>query len=192
MSYRRVSSDGAIFVKELHHITRDARSLGMALAVPVMMLLLYGYALSLDVDRMPTLIYDQDQTPAEPRADPAVSGVALLRSPRLRRRTTPAIEQAIDRNRILMGVVIPRDYSQKTRRPAARRRCNFCWTAAIRIPRRSRWGMRRTWCAATRWQTADAGDEPARRRAAWRRRSMRGCASGTTARSNRRTTWCRD
>ena len=36
----------------------------MALAVPVMMLLLYGYALSLDVDRVPTMIYDQDQTPA--------------------------------------------------------------------------------------------------------------------------------
>ena len=61
MSYRRTR---AMFVKELHHITRDARSLGMALGVPVMMLLLYGYALSLDVDRIPTLIYDQDATAA--------------------------------------------------------------------------------------------------------------------------------
>ena len=29
-----------------------------------MMLLLFGYALSLDVDRIPTLVYDQDQTRA--------------------------------------------------------------------------------------------------------------------------------
>ena len=36
----------------------------MALAVPVMMLLLFGYALSLDVDRIPTLVYDQDRTAA--------------------------------------------------------------------------------------------------------------------------------
>ena len=50
MSYRRLR---AVLIKELHHITRDSRSLGMALAVPVMMLLLYGYALSLDVDRVP-------------------------------------------------------------------------------------------------------------------------------------------
>src|SRR4029077_17356557 len=59
MSYRRLR---AIFIKELHHITRDPRSLAMALGVPVMMLMLYGYALSLDVDRIPTLIYDQDRT----------------------------------------------------------------------------------------------------------------------------------
>ena len=36
----------------------------MALALPVLMLLLFGYALSLDVDRIPTMIYDQDQTAA--------------------------------------------------------------------------------------------------------------------------------
>ena len=39
MSYRRLR---AVCIKELHHIMRDARSLGMALAVPVMMLLLSG------------------------------------------------------------------------------------------------------------------------------------------------------
>ena len=33
----------------------------MALAVPVMMLLLSAIALSLDVDHIPTLIYDQDR-----------------------------------------------------------------------------------------------------------------------------------
>ena len=52
MSYRRTR---AVFIKELHHITRDARSLALALAMPFMMLLLYGYALSLDVDQIPTL-----------------------------------------------------------------------------------------------------------------------------------------
>ena len=61
MSYRRTK---AVFIKELHHITRDARSLAMALAMPVMMLLLYGYALSLDVDHIQTVIYDQDGTEA--------------------------------------------------------------------------------------------------------------------------------
>ena len=79
MSYRRMR---AICVKELHHITRDSRSLAMALAVPVMMLLLFGFALSLDVDRIP----DDDLRPGpdggEPRADPPVPGLAILRNPR--------------------------------------------------------------------------------------------------------------
>src|SRR6516225_8523592 len=61
MSYRRTR---ATFIKELRHIVRDRRSLLMALAMPVMMLLLYGYALSLDVDHIQTLIYDQDGTDA--------------------------------------------------------------------------------------------------------------------------------
>ncbi len=49
--------------KEGLHIVRDRRSLLMALAVPVLMLLLFGYALTLDVDRVPTLIYDHDKSP---------------------------------------------------------------------------------------------------------------------------------
>jgi ABC-2 type transport system permease protein len=108
MSKRRLR---AVAVKELHHITRDARSLGMALAVPLMMLLLFGFALSLDVDRIPTYIYDQDQTS---------QSHALIRQFRGSRYfdirgevdNYAAVERAIDRSRILMGVVIPRDYSR--------------------------------------------------------------------------------
>ena len=50
MNYRRTR---AVFVKELRHIMRDKRSLGLALAMPAMMLLLFGFALSLDVDHFP-------------------------------------------------------------------------------------------------------------------------------------------
>jgi ABC-2 type transport system permease protein len=49
--------------KEARHILRDTRSLIMALAVPFVLLLLFGYALTLDVDRVPTLVYDHDRSP---------------------------------------------------------------------------------------------------------------------------------
>src|SRR5947209_8872306 len=111
MSYRRLR---AIFVKELHHITRDARSLAMALAMPVMMLLLYGYALSLDVDRIPTLIYDQDQTSASRDLTRQFQGSRFF-DVRGFVPGYPEIERAIDRNNILMGVVIPRNYSEQLR-----------------------------------------------------------------------------
>ncbi|MBM3734810.1 MAG: ABC transporter permease [Acidobacteria bacterium] len=57
----------AIARKELLHIARDPRSLIMALALPMVMLVMFGYALSLDVDQIPAVIYDQDGT-AESRA----------------------------------------------------------------------------------------------------------------------------
>jgi len=107
MSYRRLR---AVLVKELHHITRDARSLAMALLMPVMMLLLYGYALSLDVDKVPTLVYDQDQTSASRDLIHQFQGSRYF-DVRGFAAGYPAIERGIDRNQILMGLVIPRGYS---------------------------------------------------------------------------------
>ena len=106
MSYRRTR---AVFVKELHHITRDWRSLTLALAMPFMMLLLYGYALSLDVDRIPSLVYDEDGTAASR---------ALVREFQGSRYfdilgfadSYSRIERAIDTNSILIGIVIPRAF----------------------------------------------------------------------------------
>ena len=62
MNFRRTR---AMARKELLHILRDPRSLAAALLQPLIMLLLFGYALSLDVDRIPTMIYDLDHTPRE-------------------------------------------------------------------------------------------------------------------------------
>jgi ABC-2 type transport system permease protein len=106
MSFRRTR---AVFVKELHHITRDWRSLTLALAMPFMMLLLYGYALSLDVDRIPTLIYDLDGTAASRAFVRQFQGsryfdILGFADSYVR------IERAIDTNNILIGIVIPRSF----------------------------------------------------------------------------------
>ena len=108
MSFRRLR---AMFVKELHHITRDGRSLAMALLMPVMMLLLYGYALSLDVDHVPTYIYDQDQTSASRDLIRQFTGSRFF-DVRGYVNDYREIDRAIDRNQILMAVVIPRDYAR--------------------------------------------------------------------------------
>jgi ABC-2 type transport system permease protein len=108
MSYRRLR---AVFIKELHHITRDPLSLGMALAVPVMMLVLFGYALSLDVDQIPALIYDQSKTEASRdliqqfQASRYFEIIGFVGD-------YAAIERGIDTGKALMGVVIPLDYSR--------------------------------------------------------------------------------
>src|SRR3972149_5508363 len=52
----------AVSRKEFIHVLRDPRSLGMAIAIPMLMLILFGYALTLDVDRVPMVVWDQSGT----------------------------------------------------------------------------------------------------------------------------------
>jgi ABC-2 type transport system permease protein len=48
--------------KELLQLRRDRLTLGMMAVQPVVMLLLFGYAINTDVRHIPTLVYDQDDT----------------------------------------------------------------------------------------------------------------------------------
>ena len=53
---------GAIARKEIYHLLRDFRSLYLAFAIPLLLILLFGYALSLDVEHIETVVVDQEQT----------------------------------------------------------------------------------------------------------------------------------
>jgi ABC-2 type transport system permease protein len=50
--------------KEILHIRRDPRTLYMGLAMPVVMLLLFGFGMSFDVERIPLLLADGDHSQA--------------------------------------------------------------------------------------------------------------------------------
>jgi ABC-2 type transport system permease protein len=54
----------AIGLKEVMHILRDKQVLVFALGMPVVLILLFGYAVSFDVERIPFAVVDQDRTPA--------------------------------------------------------------------------------------------------------------------------------
>jgi ABC-2 type transport system permease protein len=54
----------AIFIKEWLHIRRDRLTLGMMFMIPVMQLVLFGYAINMDVQHMKTIVWDQDQRQA--------------------------------------------------------------------------------------------------------------------------------
>ena len=102
----------AMFAKEFRHILRDSRSLIMALFLPLFQMLLFGYALNLDVDRIPTLIYDGDHS-AESRAlIERFRGSRFFEIEGFTNSYTD-IEKDIDKSTVLLGVVIPRDYSQR-------------------------------------------------------------------------------
>lgn len=48
--------------KEFLHIRRDPRSLGLALVVPLFLLILFGYAITLDIKDIPLVILDQENS----------------------------------------------------------------------------------------------------------------------------------
>ncbi len=57
-----ISRLGIIAWKELRQLRRDRMTLAMTAALPVLQLLLFGYAINIDVRHIPTVVCDRDQT----------------------------------------------------------------------------------------------------------------------------------
>lgn len=97
----------AIFKKELIHIRRDPRSLVIVFLLPVLLVLLYGYAITFDIKEVKLGVLDQDRTPASQRL---VDG--LLSSGYFRLTGTLAtraeIEPAFLHRRMTAVLVLPR------------------------------------------------------------------------------------
>ena len=105
----------AIIRKEFIQIRRDRRTLAMVLALPVMQLLLFGYAINTVVDHMPTIVFDEADD-AESRALIAAfenSGYFDLLSYAL----SPAeLADTIDAGRAKVALHIPPDFGDQVLR----------------------------------------------------------------------------
>lgn len=102
----------AIARKEFLHILRDSRSLIMALALPLLMILLFGYALTLDVDRIPTLVYDLDNSVESRELVSLFEGSRYFLITGVTDNYTD-VEKKIDRDECILCIAIPRDYSRE-------------------------------------------------------------------------------
>jgi len=101
----------AITRKEFYHLIRDYRSLYLAFAIPLILILLFGYALSLDVDNVRTVIVDHDNT-FQSRdlvrrldASPYFHVVARLG-------TSQEAADWLDHGRTTLALVIPPDWTR--------------------------------------------------------------------------------
>lgn len=52
----------AVILKEVRQTVRDKRMMAFIVAVPLIQLIVFGYAVNLDIDRVPTVIVDLDQS----------------------------------------------------------------------------------------------------------------------------------
>ncbi len=107
MNFRRFR---AVAHKEFLHILRDPRSLVMSLALPVVMMALFGYALTLDVDRIPLALFDQDQTPDSRELASRFAGSRYFDLSTDVENYAEA-ERLVDRDTCLAVLTIPRGYA---------------------------------------------------------------------------------
>ena len=52
----------AVFRKELIHVRRDPASLIQAILIPIILLLINGFALNFDLKQVPMAVYDREQS----------------------------------------------------------------------------------------------------------------------------------
>jgi len=101
----------AIIRKEFIHIYRDWRSLSLIIFMPVLLMLLFGYAVSLDVKKVPVAVLDRD------KSQESISFIyEFIGSPYFYLKNftkdESEIKKLIDHGEIKMGIIIPWDFSK--------------------------------------------------------------------------------
>ena len=109
MNFRRLL---AVSRKETLHIRRDPRSLILAMGIPMLMLLMFGYALTLDVDRVPFVVWDQGHTP---ESREFISRFTATRYFDFHGSVADyaGLEQAIDTRQAMLALVLPPDFAPR-------------------------------------------------------------------------------
>jgi len=101
----------AVARKEVLHLRRDVRSLILAFLLPVLLTILFGYAISWDVDDIETAVLDQDRSKASRELLDAFRSSRYFRLSRFLE-NPDEIRDLIDRGAVRMVLVIPPDFSR--------------------------------------------------------------------------------
>lgn len=113
MSWRRVR---AVMRKEFLHIQRDPRSAVLSVLIPLLLLVLFGWALSLDVKDVPMVVWDQSGTATSRTLVARFAGSPYFRVGYVA--SDAALEHAIDSEAADAGLVIPPQLGE-SQRPVA-------------------------------------------------------------------------
>jgi len=101
----------AIAKKEFIHIYRDPRSLALVILMPAILMLLFGYAVTLDVKKVPMAVLDRDKS-----QESLIFVQRFSASPyfnlRIFAQDEMEMKQLIDKGEVKMGLVIPWDFSK--------------------------------------------------------------------------------
>jgi ABC-2 type transport system permease protein len=104
----------AIAKKEMLQIRRDPLSLAMAFLMPALLLIIFGYAITLDVNNLTTIVYDRDRSSMsrELLAELTASQYFTI----VRHAETPhEIDSYLDKGKARVALSIPADFSRDLR-----------------------------------------------------------------------------
>ena len=104
----------AVARRETLHILRDPRSLAVALVLPVVMLLLYGYGINLDVRHLRAGFLDEDGTRESRELLDAFSHSGYFDAV-ARPGSYGGIDALLDHARVKVVVIVPRGYARDLR-----------------------------------------------------------------------------
>ncbi len=101
----------AVARKEIIQLRRDVRSLILAFLLPVLLVVLFGYAISWDVDDIPTAVLDEDRSfRSRELLDAFWSSGYFTRVAQVER---PAeLDELLNRGRARIALVIPPDFAE--------------------------------------------------------------------------------
>lgn len=116
----RLSRCWAIARKEFFHIFRDPRSLALVILMPALLMLLFGYAVTLDVKRVAMVVLDRDHTQESLSFIQRFSASPYFNL-RFVAQDEKGVKQLIDKGDVKMGLIIPWNFSRtvKSGRKAA-------------------------------------------------------------------------
>jgi ABC-2 type transport system permease protein len=102
----------AVLIKEFRQLSRDRLTFAMILGIPVIQLLLFGYAINTDPKHLPTAVLVQDQ------GDLSRSVIAALQNSQyfdlVATVNTPAeLDRMIEKGQVLFAVTIPGDFTRR-------------------------------------------------------------------------------
>ena len=104
----------AIAKKEFIHILRDPRSLALVILMPALLMLLFGYAVTLDVKNVSMAVLDRDQSQESFSFIQRFSASPYF-SLRLFVEDEREMKRLIDEGEVKMGLILPWDYSKQVK-----------------------------------------------------------------------------
>ncbi len=109
MNWRRLS---AVMLKEVRQMRRDRITLAMIVAIPVMQLLLFGYAINTNLRDLKAGVADQANTAASRALVMDIVATTVVK-PSLSADTPQELMAAMRRGEISLGIVVPPDFERR-------------------------------------------------------------------------------
>lgn len=105
----------AMTVKEVSQMRRDRLTFGMMIAVPIIQLLLFGYAINTDPKHLPTAVYARDNGPLSRAVIASLSNSGYFDIARVAR-TQRELDALLASGRVQFAVEIPANFERDLRR----------------------------------------------------------------------------